>query len=99
MRKSLKDLPEARNRVMRMLEESEREYLSRWAAIGDCRRGRVYLRVNHIDHMHTKAQSPLNNGICERVRRTILKEFYQIVRLALLVRTNPLEDKWISLSG
>ncbi len=38
----------------------------------------LYLAVNDIDHMKTKAASPQTNGICERFHKMILQEFYQI---------------------
>ena len=38
----------------------------------------LYLALNDIDHTKTKAQSPQNNGICERFHKTILQGFYQI---------------------
>ena len=37
----------------------------------------LYLAVNDIDHTRTKARSPQTNGICERLHKTILQEFYQ----------------------
>jgi transposase InsO family protein len=36
----------------------------------------LYLSLNDI--VHTKAQSPQTNGICERFHKTILQEFYQV---------------------
>lgn len=38
----------------------------------------LYLAINDIDHTKTKAMSPQTNGICERLHKTILNEFYQI---------------------
>jgi transposase InsO family protein len=38
----------------------------------------LYLAVENIDHSRTKAKSPQTNGICERVHKTILDEFYRI---------------------
>ena len=37
-----------------------------------------YLAINDIGHAKTKAMSPRTNGICERLHRTILQEFYQV---------------------
>ena len=44
----------------------------------------LYLSINDIDHTITKAMSPQTNGICERLHKTILNEFYQIVFLIKL---------------
>ena len=38
----------------------------------------LYLTIEGIDHTKTKAKSPQTNGICERLQRTILNEFYQV---------------------
>ena len=38
----------------------------------------LYLAVEDIDHTRTKTKSPQTNGICERVHRTILDEFYRV---------------------
>jgi transposase InsO family protein len=38
----------------------------------------LYLAVEDIDHTRTKARSPQTNGICERLHKTVLQEFYQI---------------------
>ena len=38
----------------------------------------LYLAVENIDHTKTKARSPQTNGICERLHKTMLQEFYQI---------------------
>jgi len=38
----------------------------------------LYLAVEDIDHTKTKARSPQTNGICERLHKTMLEEFYQI---------------------
>jgi Integrase core domain len=38
----------------------------------------LYLAIEDIDHTRTKVKSPQTNGICERLHRTILEEFYQI---------------------
>jgi len=37
----------------------------------------LYLAVEDIAHTRTKPQRPQTNGICERVQKTILQEFYQ----------------------
>ena len=38
----------------------------------------LYLAVEDIDHSRTKARSPQTNGICERVHKTMLDEFYRV---------------------
>ena len=38
----------------------------------------LYLTIEGIDHTKTKAKSPQTNGICARLQRTILNEFYQV---------------------
>lgn len=38
----------------------------------------LYLAINDIDHTKMKAMSPQTNGICERFRKNILQEFYQV---------------------
>ncbi len=52
-----------------------------------------------MDHTRTKAQSPETNGICERCRKTILNEFYQVaVRKRIYGTLEELQadlDAWI----
>nr|VFK03469.1 MAG: Integrase core domain-containing protein [Candidatus Kentron sp. H] len=36
------------------------------------------MALNDVEHTKTKVNSPQTNGICERFRKTILQEFYQI---------------------
>jgi hypothetical protein len=38
----------------------------------------LYLAVENIDHTRTKTKSPQTNGICERVQKTLLDEFYRV---------------------
>lgn len=38
----------------------------------------LYLALEDIDHSRTKARSPQSNGICERLNKTILDEFYRV---------------------
>ena len=38
----------------------------------------LYLAVENIDHSRTKVRSPQTNGICERLHKTVLNEFYRI---------------------
>src|SRR5262249_23432075 len=38
----------------------------------------LYLAVEDIDHSRTKTKSPQTNGICERLHKTVLNEFYRV---------------------
>jgi transposase InsO family protein len=38
----------------------------------------LYLAVEDIDHTRTTVKSPQTNGICERLNKTILDEFYRV---------------------
>ena len=38
----------------------------------------LFLAINDIDHSKTKVKNPQSNGICERIHKTILDEFYSI---------------------
>ena len=38
----------------------------------------LYLGIEEIEHTRTKAFSPQTNGICERLHKTILNEFYRV---------------------
>lgn len=38
----------------------------------------LYLQIEGVDHSKTKVQHPQSNGICERLQRTMQKEFYAI---------------------
>ena len=38
----------------------------------------LYLAVEDVDHSRTKTKSPQTNGICERVHKTVLNEFYRV---------------------
>jgi len=38
----------------------------------------LYLALNDIEHTKTKAFHPQTNGICERIHKTILDEFYRV---------------------
>src|SRR6478736_3331296 len=38
----------------------------------------LYLAVENIDHSRTKTKSPQTNGICERVHKTMLDEFFRV---------------------
>ncbi|KKF38081.1 hypothetical protein SY86_00680 [Erwinia tracheiphila] len=39
----------------------------------------LYLAINDIAHTKTKAMSPQTNGICGRVHKSILQDFYQTI--------------------
>jgi transposase InsO family protein len=38
----------------------------------------LYLAVEDVDHTRTKTKNPQTNGIVERLRKTMLHEFYQL---------------------
>ncbi len=38
----------------------------------------LYLALNDIEHTKSKVMHPQTNRICERFRKTILQEFYQV---------------------
>ena len=59
----------------------------------------LFLAINDIDHTKTKVKSPQTNGICERFRKTILREFHQVTFRKKIYETieqlqNDL-DEWI----
>ena len=47
----------------------------------------LYLAVENIDHMCTKARSAQTNGICQRFHKTLLDEFYRIAFRKKLYRS------------
>lgn len=47
----------------------------------------LYLAVENIDHTRTKARSPQTNGICGRLHKTMLNEFYQTAFRKKIYRT------------
>ncbi len=47
----------------------------------------LYLAVEGIDRSKTKAYSPQTNGICERLRKTLKNEFYDIARRQKIYNT------------
>jgi len=59
----------------------------------------LYLAVEDIDHSRTRARSPQSNGICERLNKTMLQEFYQVAfRKKIYNSLDELQadlDKWI----
>jgi transposase InsO family protein len=38
----------------------------------------LYLAVEDVDHTRAKTKSPQTNGICERLHKTVLNEFYRV---------------------
>lgn len=38
----------------------------------------LYLSIDNIEHMKTKARHPQTNGVCEHFHKAILHEFYQL---------------------
>lgn len=47
----------------------------------------LYLAVENIDHTRTKTKSPQTNGICERLNKTVLNEFYRVAFRKKLYRS------------
>jgi transposase InsO family protein len=47
----------------------------------------LYLAVEDIDHTRTRTKSPQTNGICERLPKTMLNEFYRVAFRKKLYRT------------
>jgi transposase InsO family protein len=60
--------------ILRILTDRDTEYCGRV----DSHDYQLYLAINDIDHTKTKAMSLQTNGICERIHKTILNEFYQV---------------------
>ena len=58
--------------VLRILTDRRTEYCGR----ADQHDYQLYMALNGIEHTKTKVKSPQTNGIRERVRKTILNEFY-----------------------
>ncbi len=47
----------------------------------------LYLAVEDIDHTRTKTKSPQTNGICEKLHKTMLDEFYRVAFRKKLYRS------------
>jgi transposase InsO family protein len=47
----------------------------------------LFLALSDIDHSKTKVKNPQSNGICERLQKTILDEFYHIAFRKKIYRT------------
>jgi len=63
------DLP-----MLRILTDRGTEYCGR----ADTHDYQLFMAINDIDHTKTKVKSPQTNGICERLHKTVLQEFYQV---------------------
>ena len=61
----------------------------------------LYLAVEDIDHTRTKTKSPQTNGICERIHKTVLNEFYRVAfRKKIYQSLDELQtdlDSWLKL--
>jgi transposase InsO family protein len=60
--------------LMRILTDRGTEY----CGAPDRHEYELYLAVEDIDHTRTKTKSPQTNGICERLHKTMLNEFYRV---------------------
>jgi len=82
--------------MLRILTDRGTEYCGR----ADQHDYQLYLALNDIEHTKTKVKSPQTNGICERFRKTILQEFYQVtLRKKLYTDLESLQadlDEWIT---
>lgn len=84
------DLP-----VLRILTDRGTEYCGK----AEQHDYQLYLAINDIEHTKTKVRHPQTNGICERLHKTILQEFYQVVlRRKLYLTLEDLQkdlDEWL----
>ena len=60
--------------LLRILTDHGTEFCGRY----DEHHYQLFLAVNDVDHTKTKVKSPQTNGICERLHKTVLQEFYQV---------------------
>lgn len=60
--------------LQRILTDRGTEFCGR----GDQHPYELYLAVEDIDHTRTRVKRPQTNGICERLHRTLLDEFYRV---------------------
>lgn len=60
--------------VLRILTDRGTEY----CGSADRRDHQMFVAVNDIEDSKTKVKSPQSNGICARLHKTILQEFYQV---------------------
>jgi transposase InsO family protein len=61
-------------RLLRVLTDRGTEYCGQ----REHHEYQLYLAVEDIDHSRTKVRHPQSNGICERLHKTILNEFYRV---------------------
>ena len=61
-------------KLLRILTDRGSEY----KGIREHHEYELYLSVEDIEHICTKAKSPQTNGICERFHKTVDQEFYQV---------------------
>ena len=82
--------------ILRMLTDRGTEFCGR----AEQHDYELFLAVNDIDHTKTKTKHPQTNGICERLHKTILQEFYQVTfRKKLYTALEELQDDldiWIN---
>jgi transposase InsO family protein len=59
----------------------------------------LYLAIEDIEHTRTKTKHPQTNGICERLHKTMLNEFYRVtLRKKIYANTEQLQedlDLWL----
>lgn len=60
--------------LLRILTDRGTEY----CGAAETHEYQLMLALTDIEHTRTKAKSPQTNGICERLHKTILNEFYQV---------------------
>jgi transposase InsO family protein len=60
--------------LLRILTDRGSEYCGRY----EHHAFELYLVVEGIEHTRTRAKSPQTNGICERLHKTVLNEFYRV---------------------
>ena len=63
--------------VKAVLTDNGKEFTTHWK--GRCHDFEFFLKMNAIDHRYTKVRHPWTNGFTERLNRTILEEFLQVV--------------------
>ena len=82
-------------KLLRMLTDRGSEYRGR----KQHHEYELYLAVEDIDHSCTQAYSPQQNGICERLHKTIGQEFYNVAfRTKIYKSIKELQidlDKWL----
>jgi putative transposase len=61
-------------RLLRILTDRSTEYCGKI----ENHEFKLYLSIEDIEHTKTKVRHPQTNGICERIHKTILNEFYRV---------------------